>query len=130
MLDKDGFVSETNATNIFMINRAGQVLTPFADACLPGITRARILTLATSLGLDAKEQRLSLFDFYSAAEVFTTGTMCGVVPVGTIDGRKVGWGAEEGEGKECSSWPVTQQLQDAYMELTKDPSYGDRIPDA
>ena len=35
MLDLDGFVSETNATNVFMVKH-GVVLTPHADACLPG----------------------------------------------------------------------------------------------
>jgi branched-subunit amino acid aminotransferase/4-amino-4-deoxychorismate lyase len=41
MLDKDGFVSETNATNIFMVKK-DRVLTPHADYCLPGITRATV----------------------------------------------------------------------------------------
>ena len=35
MLDIHGYVSETNATNIFLIKR-GHVLTPHADSCLPG----------------------------------------------------------------------------------------------
>ncbi len=35
MLDIDGFVSETNATNVFMI-KDGKVSTPSADYCLPG----------------------------------------------------------------------------------------------
>eukprot|EP01034_Spumella_vulgaris_P029267 gene29267-36288_t len=34
MLDSDGFVSETNATNVFMI-KGGAVCTPHADYCLP-----------------------------------------------------------------------------------------------
>ncbi|XP_020589367.1 branched-chain-amino-acid aminotransferase-like protein 1 isoform X2 [Phalaenopsis equestris] len=41
MLDKDGFVSETNATNLFMVKK-GIVYTPHADYCLPGITRATV----------------------------------------------------------------------------------------
>ena len=44
MLDLNGFVAETNATNIFMIKN-GAVLTPFADACLPGITRGLIIKI-------------------------------------------------------------------------------------
>lgn len=35
MLDADGFVSETNATNVFMVKN-GQIFTPHADYCLPG----------------------------------------------------------------------------------------------
>lgn len=38
MLDVEGFVSETNATNIFAV-RDGGLLTPAAGSCLPGITR-------------------------------------------------------------------------------------------
>lgn len=38
MLDMNGFVSETNATNFFIV-RDGVLITPHADACLPGITR-------------------------------------------------------------------------------------------
>ena len=44
MLDVDGFVSETNATNIFMI-KCGVLLTPHADHCLPGITRETVMTV-------------------------------------------------------------------------------------
>jgi len=36
MLDPEGFVSETNATNVFMVKH-GVVYTPHADYCLPGL---------------------------------------------------------------------------------------------
>lgn len=35
MLDLEGFVSETNATNVFMVKN-GVVHTPTGDSCLPG----------------------------------------------------------------------------------------------
>lgn len=35
MLDLEGFLSETNATNVFLVRR-GVVYTPHADYCLPG----------------------------------------------------------------------------------------------
>jgi branched-subunit amino acid aminotransferase/4-amino-4-deoxychorismate lyase len=35
MLDTEGFVSETNATNVFLV-KDGKLLTPHADYCLPG----------------------------------------------------------------------------------------------
>jgi branched-subunit amino acid aminotransferase/4-amino-4-deoxychorismate lyase len=38
MLDIEGFVSETNATNVFMVKN-GKIATPSADACLPGLQR-------------------------------------------------------------------------------------------
>ena len=44
MLDIDGFIAETNATNVFLVKN-GRVLTPYADACLPGITRGLVKQL-------------------------------------------------------------------------------------
>jgi len=49
MLDINGFVSETNATNMFLVKN-GKLLTPGTEhACLPGITRATVLEMAQSL---------------------------------------------------------------------------------
>ena len=96
MLDVEGFVAETNATNLFMVRydwdprartdvgteescciKPGYspvLVTPTADACLPGITRDTVLLLAKELGIDTEVRRVSLSEFYSADEVFTTGT--------------------------------------------------------
>ena len=46
MLDLNGFVAETNSTNIFMI-KEGKVFTPFAYACLPGVTRGLIIGICS-----------------------------------------------------------------------------------
>mgnify|MGYP000577599832 FL=1 len=72
MLDVDGFVSETNATNVFMV-KTGKILTPHADHCLPGITRETVIQVARELGYEVIERRISLAEFHSADEVFTTG---------------------------------------------------------
>ncbi|KAG1331743.1 branched-chain-amino-acid aminotransferase-like protein 2 [Cocos nucifera] len=108
MLDKDGFVSETNATNIFMVKK-GQVHTPHADYCLPGITRATVMDLVVKENLVLHERRISLSEFHTADEVWTTGTMGELTPVVRIDGRTIGNG-EVG--------PVTRRIQDAYRVLT------------
>src|SRR5690606_16771790 len=44
MLDHNGFVAELNDTNLFMV-KDGKVFTPYADACLHGITRGLVLEL-------------------------------------------------------------------------------------
>ncbi|KAJ0080006.1 hypothetical protein Patl1_22766 [Pistacia atlantica] len=130
MLDKDGYVSETNATNIFMVKK-GLVLTPHADYCLPGITRATVMDVVVEEKLVLEERRISLSEFHTADEytlilievtylgvtligktarmdalqVWTTGTMGELSPVVKIDGRIVG------DGK---VGPVTQRLQNAF----------------
>ncbi|MCH79322.1 branched-chain-amino-acid aminotransferase-like protein 1-like [Trifolium medium] len=68
MLDKDGFVSETNATNIFIVKK-GRVLTPHADYCLPGITRATVMDLVVREQFVLEERRISLSEVHTADEV-------------------------------------------------------------
>ena len=74
MLDIDGFVSETNATNIFFVKN-GQLTTPFADSCLPGITRANVIKLAEANQIPMTEKRISISEMYASEEVFVTGSM-------------------------------------------------------
>jgi len=88
MLDLYGYVSEANGTNIFMI-RNGEVFTPTADSCLHGITRATIIRLCKEHEIPITERNLSLTEFYTADQVFVTGTMGELTPVNAIDGRAI-----------------------------------------
>lgn len=116
MLDQDGFVAETNACNIFMCKN-GVLLTPLADACLPGITRKKVLLLAEELHIKAQERRLSLSEFYNADEVFITGTMGELSRVSEIDGRKI-------ENKTASG--LFDTLAAAFRKLTQ--TTGELLP--
>lgn len=118
MLDLEGFVSETNATNIFMVD-GGVLITPHADYCLPGITRETVLALAKELGIPCEVRRVSLAEFHAADEVFTTGTMGELTPVTNIDGRVIGNGVR-GE--------VATRLQEAYKTLPERPGWATEIP--
>jgi branched-chain amino acid aminotransferase group I len=91
MLDVHGFISETNDTNIFLVRNA-ELLTPFADSCLPGLTRQMILDIAVAEKISCREKNLSLTELYSAEEAFTTGTMGELTPVLEADGRIIGTG--------------------------------------
>ena len=95
--------------------------TPFADACLPGITRKRIIDMSRSSGINCQEKRLSLFDFYNADEVFCTGTMCGLAPVARIDGRIINPSTPKYPGA------VTSKLQKEYLKITQDDRYSVKI---
>ena len=107
MLDLDGFVAETNATNIFMIKN-GVVITPFPKACLPGITRGLIIEICKSNNIPIVEQDISVTELYNADEVFTTGTMGELARVNEIDNRKI-----ENKGG------VLMQLQSLFRNLTE-----------
>ena len=106
MLDLNGFVSETNDTNLFMV-RSGTVCTPYADACLPGLTRQMVLDICRDNGIPAAERNLSLTELYTADEVFTSGTMGELTPVLEADGRVIGNGAVG---------DVTRRLQKLHRE--------------
>ena len=86
MLDYFGFAAELNGTNIFM-SKNGHVYTPFADACLHGITRGLIIELCTENKIPCTEKNLSLTELYNADEVFCSGTMGELTPITAIDGR-------------------------------------------
>lgn len=116
MLDQYGFVSETNATNIFLVKK-GRVHTPRADHCLPGITRATVIDLVKQEGIYLEERQISLSEFHTADEVWTTGTMGELTPVVKIDGRTIGEG---------NVGPITCRLQQAYKKLAE---YGEPIPE-
>jgi branched-chain amino acid aminotransferase len=88
MLDDNGFVSELNDTNVFMIKNE-KVFTPNADACLNGITRGLVIDICKKLKLEIIERNLSLTEFYNADVVFATGTMGELTPLHEIDGRKI-----------------------------------------
>lgn len=88
MLDNNGFVSETNACNIFMIKN-GMVFTPHADACLPGITRKTVITICNQNNIPIHLKNISLTEMYNADQVFTTGTMGELAAVKMIDGRAI-----------------------------------------
>jgi branched-chain amino acid aminotransferase group I len=116
MLDVEGYVAETNATNLFLVKR-GMLKTPFADHCLPGITRRVVLDIARANDIPCEEARLTVSQFHSADEVFTTGTMGELAPVFEIDGRLIG---------ERAIGPLTQRLRALFAERTS--SHGEHIP--
>ena len=88
MLDERGFVAELNGSNVFMV-KGNSILTPHANACLPGITRGTVISLCIEAGIDIQEADLSLSQFINADAVFATGTMGELTPVVEIDGRTI-----------------------------------------
>ena len=116
MLDVQGFVAETNATNVFLV-RDGALITPHADACLPGITRGIVLELAARAGLRTIERNVSLSEVYTSAEMFTSGTMGELSPVLEVDGRIIGDGVEG---------PVTRRVRELHRGHTR--AEGEPLP--
>jgi len=109
MLDRRGFVAETNATHLFLV-RQGEVWTSHTVACPEGITRAEVLRICERHHIPHGVGDLSIAEFHRADEAFCTGTMGEIAPVVAIDGRAIGDG---GLG------PVTARLMELYREVTR-----------
>lgn len=107
MLDMQGFISECNGTNVFIVQN-GRVLTPHADSCLPGITRSKVMEICRTNGIPLEERNISISEVYSSDEMFVTGTMGELSPVSEVDGRIIGTLAGE----------ITRRLQGYYQTLT------------
>jgi branched-chain amino acid aminotransferase group I len=116
MLDVNGFVSETNDTNLFIV-KDGQVLTPHPDSCLPGLTRKMILQICREQDISSLERNISLTEVYTADEVFTSGTMGELTPVLEADGRTIGQG---------KVGPMTRRLQQLHRRFAFD--HGEPLP--
>lgn len=116
MLDLQGFVAETNATNVFMV-RKKEVHTPLPHACLPGITRGIVMEICRQYGIPLQERNISVAEFHAADEVFTTGTMGELSPVLELDGRIIG------DGKKGA---MTQKIQNIFQERTR--KEGEALP--
>ncbi len=85
--DMLGNVAETATSNIFLV-RDGVVFTPAPNGTfLAGITRQRIIRLLRESGTEVQEAALSVEDFMTADELFSTGNYSKVVPVTGLEDR-------------------------------------------
>jgi len=110
MINQDGYVAECTGDNIFMIKKGVLYTPPVYMGVLPGITRATVMDLATEMGIKVVEMPITRGELFIADEVFLTGTAAEVVPISSIDGRKIGSG---------SVGPLTKKLIDRFKEYVK-----------
>ena len=119
MLDPHGFVATCNSTHFFIVRR-GEVWTSSGKYCLGGITRGNVLQICREHGIPCVERDFSLTEVYGAEEAFVTGTLGGLTPVRSVDGRAM---------STPLPGPVTQQLQALYAELIRADVAGRQRPE-
>lgn len=107
LCNADGHLTEGTTFNLFYVRR-GIVATPPLDVgILAGITRWKTLELIQALGLPFREIRFPKERLYEADEVFLTSSIREVLPITSVDGKKIGKG-------KCG--PITQKLLIAYRQ--------------
>lgn len=91
LLDTQGYIAEGSGENIFLVKN-NIIYTPELTACLAGITRETIITLAKELSFEVIERSMTRDEVYIADEAFFTGTAAEVTPIRELDDRKIGTG--------------------------------------
>ncbi|MEM2420013.1 MAG: branched-chain-amino-acid transaminase [Candidatus Bathyarchaeia archaeon] len=114
-LDKNGYVCEGAAENIFIVKNRRIYTPPSSTGALPGITAEAVKELARSLGYEVIEKNITPYELFTADEVFFTGTAAEIVPVREINKRQIG------DGK---PGPITRRLMEEFSKLVQDPKHG------
>ncbi len=110
MLDLRGFIAETNATHVFIVDESGVVHTPTVAACPEGITRQVVLDVCKENDIPNAVRDIGLAEVYRAPEMFCTGTMGELAPVLQVDGRMIGSG---------SMGPMTGKLSELFTAVVE-----------
>ncbi len=108
MLNPEGFVAECTADNVFAVHGRRILTPPATDGALDGITAGVIRELTGPNGLEWEERRLARYDLFVADECFLTGTGAEIIPMVSLDGRRIGVG---------TPGPVTERLRAAFRGL-------------
>jgi branched-subunit amino acid aminotransferase/4-amino-4-deoxychorismate lyase len=102
-----GRLREGTTSNLFALH--GDVLsTPTRRGILAGVTRGLVLELARRAGWRVRQREMRATELDQADEVFLTSSLAEILPVRSVDGRRVGNG-RPGER--------TRRLQGWYREL-------------
>jgi branched-chain amino acid aminotransferase len=113
LLDVDGNVAETTATNIVLVkNRT--LISPIADCFLDSITKHYVFELARRRGFAVEERKVPLEALHTADEIFVVGTSVEIQPV-----------IELTQGEERWRWgvgPVTRTLLGDFERSIHQPS--------
>ncbi|MGD9163642.1 MAG: aminotransferase class IV [Chromatiales bacterium] len=114
LLNERGHVAEGTTENIF-IARAGALFTPpLSDGALDGITRGMVLELCEQERLKVTEQSLTPYDIHTADECFLCGTGAELLPVQSVDGRRLAH----------TPGPVSERIRVAYRRLIETETAG------
>jgi branched-chain amino acid aminotransferase len=105
LLSPQGYVSECTGENIFVLRHDRLVTPPVSAGALEGITQDTVMTIARDLGVEVGQANILRSDLYLADEAFMSGTAAEIVPIVSVDDRRVGEG---------TPGPLTRKLQETY----------------
>lgn len=109
LVNGEGQVTEGSATNAFIVDAEGRIVTHPTDShILGGVTRSNLLDLARRAGMALAERPFTVAEASAAREAFLSSSTVMLLPVVRIDGRPVGDGRPG---------PVAARLRALYQEM-------------
>lgn len=110
-VDAHGLVTEGAATNVWMVDQDGTLLTrPSEHGILRGITRTTLMDVAARLGIAVREEAFSVERMLAAREVFITAATSICFPLVEIDGHTIANGHPGG---------ISQKIRDAFFDIAE-----------
>lgn len=92
LINRDGFVLEGTRSNLFIVEKE-RIITPPAEHVLSGVTRDLLIQWTREKNTPVAEEKITKERLYNAKEVMITSTTMNVLPVVSIDEKKIGSGA-------------------------------------
>jgi branched-subunit amino acid aminotransferase/4-amino-4-deoxychorismate lyase len=105
LLNTNGEAAEAAGGNMFWVYRERICTVPTGRGVLPGITRAVVLEICQSLGLETNKRVIKPEMLRNAEGIFITTSAQGIVPVVSFDGEPV------------APSPLVDQIATAYNEM-------------
>ncbi|EJT05815.1 D-amino-acid transaminase [Rhizobium sp. CCGE 510] len=110
-VDRDGMVKEGAATNVWIVDSEGMLVTrPAEHGILRGITRTTLMDVAARLGLNITERKFSVSEMLAAREVFLTAATSICFPVVSVDGQAIANG---------HPGSVSQKIREAFFDVAE-----------
>jgi branched-chain amino acid aminotransferase len=119
MLNLEGYVVEGTAENLFFAKNRVIHTPALHTGALAGITRASIIDIARRKGYTVEEGLYTVFDIYTADEVWMTGTGADLIPVVDIEDRLIGNG---------KPGPIFVDLRSGWMDYVNEPQHHSLAP--
>ena len=108
LLDMKGNVSEAPGENIFILKN-NNLITPKISSALDGITKKTVFEIAKKMKLKVKHDTIAKRQLFTADEIFITGTATEIVPIISIDKRKISHGR---------IGTMTRKIMSRYIDIT------------
>lgn len=114
LVDEKGYITEGSSSNAWIVDAKGNLVTRQTahNAILKGVTRSALQQLCRKEGIRIVERAFTVKEAYQAREIFTSSTVALVLPIGWLDGRKIGSG---------KIGRITEKLMDLYMDYAPTP---------